>query len=299
MAARYATSLGSTNALLSGSTVGIGNRITIGNNTAGLTTLADLNDATKMYGATTSSHAVGIGDKLTINGGSRYAVAIGADIVINQNSPDSFAFGRAATIGTTTQSAEGGIAIGAVSKALNTKATAIGSGNLASGAYSTAIGSGGATATQATADGALALGGNATAGAQATNTDAIAIGGETKATGLNSIAIGKGAKQAGSSTMDANNIAFGTNSQNGNTYSGKTEGFEGSQVALGTNTKTSTDGQIAIGYAAQAGAQNHSIAIGTKTSNGSNGNSDISIGRNAMTYGDSSVALSSSAEVWG
>ncbi|MCP5575818.1 hypothetical protein NL318_27840, partial [Klebsiella pneumoniae] len=89
------------------------------------------------------------------------------------------------------------------------------------------IGSGGATATQATADGALALGGNATAGAQATNTDAIAIGGETKATGLNSIAIGKGAKQTGSNAEDANNIAFGNNAQNGNTSSGALEGFAG------------------------------------------------------------------------
>ncbi|WP_289847537.1 beta strand repeat-containing protein, partial [Acinetobacter defluvii] len=219
VAARFSTSLGSTNELLSGSTVGIGNRIIIGNNTA-LTSLDDLNIDNKMYGTTTSSHSVGIGDKLTINGGSRYAVAIGADIVVNQNSPDSFAFGRAATIGTATQTAEGGIAIGALSSAQNTKATAIGSGNLATGAYSTAIGSGGATPTQATGVGALALGGNATAGAKATSADAIAIGGQSNASGSKSVAIGNGATSnisggvalgSGSVVSDSTGLAYATN----------------------------------------------------------------------------------------
>ena len=241
LAARYATSIGSTNALLSGSTVGIGNRITIGNNNP-ISTLADLNDGalTKAYGASSSSHAVGIGDNLKINGGSRYAVAIGADIIVNQNSPDSFAFGRAAEIGTTTQTAEGGVAIGAVSKAQNTKATAIGSGNLATGAYSTAIGSGGTTTaktTQATADGALALGGNATAGAQAISTDSIAIGGQSVAgaTGKNqAIAIGKGAQAIGTQS-----ISVGT----GNIVKSNNAGVFGDPTTL----EVGADGTYVVG----------------------------------------------------
>ncbi|NHC05021.1 hypothetical protein G9F31_14875, partial [Acinetobacter sp. 187] len=267
--ARYSTSLGSTNKVVSGSSVAIGNRISILNNN-NPSTLADLNDGGKMYGTTTSSHAVGIGDNLTINGGSRYAVAIGADIVINQNSTDSFAFGRGAIIGTATQSAEGGVAIGAVSKAQKTKATAIGSGNVASGAYSTAIGSGGTSVTQATADGALALGGNATAGAKASATNAIAIGGESIASANKSVAIGTGS----SSISGEAGIALGAESLAHN---------RGVSIG-GKATSSSTSNQaISIGYATSV-IGDQSIAIGANTI--AEGNSSISIG------GDDLLAVS-------
>ncbi|QIO10243.1 ESPR-type extended signal peptide-containing protein [Acinetobacter lanii] len=267
--ARYSTSLGSTNKVVSGSSVAIGNRISILNNN-NPSTLADLNDGGKMYGTTTSSHAVGIGDNLTINGGSRYAVAIGADIVINQNSTDSFAFGRGAIIGTATQSAEGGVAIGAVSKAQKTKATAIGSGNVASGAYSTAIGSGGTSVTQATADGALALGGNATAGAKASATNAIAIGGQSVASANKSVAIGTGS----SSISGEAGIALGAESLAHN---------RGVSIG-GKATSSSTSNQaISIGYATSV-IGDQSIAIGANTI--AEGNSSISIG------GDDLLAVS-------
>ena len=105
---------------------------------------------------------------------------------------------------------KGATSIGTASTASGKQATAIGMNSTATGKNSTAIGSGGntpATATQATKDGAIAIGGNSVKGSQATGKNAIAIGGESIASEDNAVAIGVGAK-----STHGNSVALGTGS---------------------------------------------------------------------------------------
>ena len=106
--------------------------------------------------------------------------------------------------------AKGATSIGTASTASGQQATAIGMNSTATAKNSTAIGSGGntpTTATKATADGAIAIGGNSVKGSQATGKNAIAIGGESEASVDNAIAIG-----AGSKSTHGNSVALGVNS---------------------------------------------------------------------------------------
>ena len=105
---------------------------------------------------------------------------------------------------------KGATGIGTASQAIAQQATAIGMNSAATAQNATAIGSGGntpATATKATADGAIAIGGNSVKGSQATGKNAIAIGGESEASKDNAIAIG-----AGSKSTHGNSVALGVNS---------------------------------------------------------------------------------------
>ena len=105
---------------------------------------------------------------------------------------------------------KGATSIGTASTASGKQATAIGMNSTATGKNSTAIGSGGntpATATQATKDGAIAIGGNSVKGSQATGKNAIAIGGESIASEDNAVAIGVGSK-----STHGNSVALGTGS---------------------------------------------------------------------------------------
>ena len=117
---------------------------------------------------------------------------------------------------------------------MNSTATAI---------NATAIGSGGSTretATAATKEGAVAIGGDSVAGARATGKNAIAIGGRSTATQENAVAIGMG-----SSSTHGNSVALGTGStadgKNINTAAYKPTGFTGT---LGGNTAI---GEVSIG----------------------------------------------------
>ncbi len=105
---------------------------------------------------------------------------------------------------------KGATGIGTASQAIAQQATAIGMNSAATAQNATAIGSGGntpETATKATADGAIAIGGNSVKGSQATGKNAIAIGGESEASKDNAIAIG-----AGSKSTHGNSVALGVNS---------------------------------------------------------------------------------------
>ena len=131
-------------------------------------------------------------------------------------------------------SASGASAFGYLAKAQGSNSTAVGANSLA------------------TAANTIAIGGDSTAsGAQA-----IAIGNLSVANSVNSIALGNGAQQiysGGLNTATSNSIAIGHLATNGNRSSNGTEGFQGSQIAIGTEATTVTDGQIAIGYKANPG----------------------------------------------
>ncbi|AOA57870.1 hypothetical protein BFG52_05560 [Acinetobacter larvae] len=121
IAARYVTSIGTSNAILSGSSVAIGNKITILNGNT-ISSLADLDNQSKLYGDKTSARSVAVGD----------TIEIGA------NSGDSIALGVGTKIGA---GSKGAISIGAESKSGAVKAVALGMGSSASATDSVAIGS--------------------------------------------------------------------------------------------------------------------------------------------------------------
>ena len=105
---------------------------------------------------------------------------------------------------------KGATSIGTASQATKQQATAIGMNSTATAKNATAIGSGGSSrdkATAATAEGAIAIGGDSVAGARATGKNAIALGGQSTATKENAVAIGMGA-----SSTHGNSVALGTGS---------------------------------------------------------------------------------------
>jgi autotransporter adhesin len=155
-------------------------------------------------------------------------------------------------------SGRGGTAIGFYSAAtanfatalgLETRATAIGATALGFGAQASAIGAiaiGGAAgngvtplsvanSTLATGDYSIAIGSNATRGAQAAGDGSIALGGEATANGDGSIALGSEATANGD-----DDVAIGTGSTaNGN--------GNGSAVAIGAGNSATGAGAVAIG----------------------------------------------------
>ncbi|MHC5308247.1 hypothetical protein ACYSNS_13415, partial [Bartonella sp. LJL80] len=130
----------------------------------------------------------------------------------------------------------GATAMGIYNTANGTGSIAMGIGSQAMGTGSVAMGYGGdGTATKATiASGqyAVAIGGNATAGASATNTNSIALGGQSVSQGVSSIAIGTDSSATGDSS-----IAIGV----GNRVSGKQSG------AIGDPTTITGDGSYSLG----------------------------------------------------
>ncbi|PAU70336.1 ESPR-type extended signal peptide-containing protein, partial [Vreelandella alkaliphila] len=165
------------------------------------------------------------------------------------------------------------IAAGNSANASGVGASAFGNFSNASGYNATALGGGGEVGSfqgaQATADGAVAVGGNRVNGAQASADDAIAIGGESKAQGAVSIALGKESDANGDSA-----IAIGMGSYAWTLPSGDPLYGAYSSVALGDYAIANASQTTALGSRAWAeGAQ--STAIGNDT----------------LAYGGSSVAI--------
>ncbi|WP_373687896.1 beta strand repeat-containing protein, partial [Acinetobacter sp. YH12207] len=207
-----------------------------------------------------------------------------------------------------TASSDATTAIGVNSSASKKYASAIGLNSTASGEYATSIGSGGNTvskATQATADGALALGGNANAGAQASNINATAIGGESVASGVSAIALGTQAE-----ALATNSLAFGRKAQvtntnatgamaigsqldwafdaaDGGTQTVNTKADGRNSLALGNGAQSNSENSMALGNVANA-TGNQAIALGTY--NKANGLSSLSIGHRSNANADYALA---------
>ncbi|MDI1225068.1 ESPR-type extended signal peptide-containing protein [Acinetobacter sp.] len=220
--------------------------------------------------------------------------------------------GNAGTaIGHNSQANAFGTAVGVESRATGVGSTALGEGSQSTGQNAVALGgtatgsaSGNvvsvANAVTASGSGSVAIGGNATRGAQSTGTDSIAIGGQSRATNTGTIAIGKNAFTGAVGTESLNNIAIGTNASNSNIASGNSAGT-GGQIALGNGAKTTTFAQIAIGDNSNAGGNNYAIAIGggaTVTANSGVAVGGVAMGRNTQA-GSFAVGVGPGAQATG
>lgn len=209
---------------------------------------------------------------------SNYAIAMGNNAAVTQNSHSAAAIGDSAKA-----EAEGALALG--------KSTA------ASGADSIAVG------TEAAASGAdaLAMGKSA----QASGADALAMGKSAQASGADAVALGNGAVAGGSASVvlgkDASanavrSVVLGPSAGVG--MVGDVLGTKGSHVVIGDDAGNNIDGQqnIAIGYKTGNDVKSdHNVAIGSEagTNIGSSGNTsegkNVSIGYHA-NKNDSAVS---------
>ena len=209
---------------------------------------------------------------------SNYAIAMGNNAAVTQNSHSAAAIGDSAKA-----EAEGALALG--------KSTA------ASGADSIAVG------TEAAASGAdaLAMGKSA----QASGADALAMGKSAQASGADAVALGNGAVAGGSASVvlgkDASanavrSVVLGPSAGVG--MVGHVLGTKGSHVVIGDGAGNNIDGQqnIAIGYKTGNDVKSdHNVAIGSEagTNIGSSGNTsegkNVSIGYHA-NKNDSAVS---------
>ncbi|WP_255171911.1 beta strand repeat-containing protein [Xanthomonas hortorum] len=197
-----------------------------------------------------------------------------------------------ATNGGASAAGANSIAIGGQSSvtATSTSGIAVGRGSAVSGTYGIAQGDaaiagsyGIATGRNANAGGAgaVALGANATAGANAAGTDAVAVGAQSSvvAAGTSGIALGRGATVNG---------AFGI-AQGDGVVSGAT----GRNVAIGStgttaNGGTATGGAVAIGRA-QTATGNGAVAIGDP--NTASGTGAVAVGADNTATGQGALAL--------
>ncbi|WP_444813003.1 ESPR-type extended signal peptide-containing protein [Variovorax fucosicus] len=174
--------------------------------------------------------------------------------------------------------------MGIVSRATGTDAVAIGTRANAAADNATALGSGGtsaATAVRASGTGSVALGGNATAGANAAGTNAIAIGGESSATQTEAIAMGRLATASA-----LNTIAVGSNAR----------ADSAEAVAIGTNAVATGGRAVSIGSGNVANG-NGAVAIGDPST--ATGNGALAQGLDATATGDGAVSLGNTNMVGG
>ena len=214
-----------------------------------------------MTSLTSGSHNIGLGTTLTSVTTGEHNIGIGDDSLTNITGNGNIAIGGNANAATTTASKT--IAIGTNSVASSIGAIAIGSNLTSSEAHGPEQ-----DAAQARVMNSIAIGNNATSGANS--------GG-----GQNSIAIGNQAKANSTSDSGTSGIAIGAYSNAGD-----------HSVALGTSAlKSNTTGSdnIAVGTSAlksnTTGPGNIAIGENTLYSN-TRGDDNIAIGRNALYQSD-------------
>lgn len=272
---------------------------------------ADGDSSTVVIGGGKSS--ISIGDAANARGNSSIALGDGATVyndgTNNQLNDNSMAIGtKASTVASNyaiamgnnaavTQNSHSAAAIGDSAKAEAEGALALGKSTAASGADSIAVG------TEAAASGAdaLAMGKSA----QASGADALAMGKNAQASGADAVALGNGAVAGGSASVvlgkDASanavrSVVLGPSAGVG--MVGDVLGTKGSHVVIGDNAGNNIDGQqnIAIGYKTGNNVKSdHNVAIGSEagTNIGSSGNTsegkNVSIGYHA-NKNDSAVS---------
>ncbi|WP_266158513.1 beta strand repeat-containing protein [Dyella silvatica] len=275
-----------------------------------------------------SAIAIGQGAQAMVSGGGGSPVAIGVNAKASGSPGTAMPGGATTTFEATavgngaTATGQGGAAFGVASSATGTWGSALGTTATASGAqstavgtlaqatgnYSTSLGVGGttaATAVRASGLASLAIGGNASAGANAAGNNAIALGGQSSAAQANAIAIGLLSNAAAANAMAIGNaskalaastVAFGDSSTVAAAAgTGSIAGGHNSQVAGGTGAVALGEGQIANGNGAVAiGDPNSAIgngAVATGANDTANGDGAVAIGNNNNAQGIGSVAL--------
>ena len=246
-----------------------------------------------MTSLTTGSHNIGLGTTLLAVTTGEHNIGIGDDSLTNITGNGNIAIGGNANAATTTASKT--IAIGTNSVASSIGAIAIGSNLITSEAHGPEQ-----DAAQARVMNSIAIGNNATSGANSgAGINSIAIGNQAKANSTNDsgsggIAIGAYSNAGGysvalgvhaleSNTTGSDNIAVGTSALKSNTTGSV-------NTALGDSAlKSNTTGEhnISIGYAAMQhnDTGSYNIAIGDYALNASNtGSNNVAIGRDAMYF---------------
>lgn len=218
-------------------------------------------DGSGQFSLTAGCNASGSGQLAATAFGS-YAVVTGAAGV---------------AMGASTVAAKWAAAYGVDAAATGIGSLALGAGSVATALNSVSIGSGAgdgitfrsvADSTQATGSGAIAIGANATRGAQAFAADAIAIGGQATAgaAATNAVAIGRGANVTvangvalgdGANATMTNSVALGAGSMAASPHTGVISRF-GAPVA---GTATAANGTVSVG-AAGAARQVQNVAAG-------------------------------------
>ena len=244
-----------------------------------------------MTSLTTGSHNIGLGTTLLAVTTGEHNIGIGDDSLTNITGNGNIAIGGNANATAITASKT--IAIGTNSVASSIGAIAIGSNLITSEAHGPEQ-----DAAQARVMNSIAIGSNATSGANnGGGQNSIAIGNHAKAnstsdSGASGIAIGAYSNAGGYSvaigtsalagnTTGSDNIAVGTSALRSNTTGSV-------NTALGENSlyaNTTGEHNISIGYAATQhnDTGSYNIAIGDYALNASNtGSNNIAIGRNAM-----------------
>jgi len=176
--------------------------------------------------------------------------------------------------------------------------TALGFGSNATNLNSLAIGGAGgdgttalsvADSTTASGSGAIAIGSNATRGAQATGQDAIAVGGQATAANLSSIAIGRAGQSASTRGIAIGDAAVASAAAI-------------DSVAIGSSANVADFQSVAIGFSTQAQSSS-SVAFGPNARAGSTATpallAQIAIGNAALATGDRGVAIGSGANATG
>ena len=214
-----------------------------------------------MTSLTTGSHNIGLGTTLLAVTTGEHNIGIGDDSLTNITGNGNIAIGGNANAATTTASKT--IAIGTNSVASSIGAIAIGSNLITSEAHGPEQ-----DAAQARVMNSIAIGNNATSGANS--------GG-----GINSIAIGNQAKANSTSDSGSSGIAIGAYSNAG-----------GHSVALGTSAlRSNTTGSVntALGDSAllsnTTGSGNTALGKNSLYAN-TTGDDNIAIGRNALYQSD-------------
>ena len=246
-----------------------------------------------MTSLTTGSHNIGLGTTLLAVTTGEHNIGIGDDSLTNITGNGNIAIGGNANAATTTASKT--IAIGTNSVASSIGAIAIGSNLITSEAHGPEQ-----DAAQARVMNSIAIGNNATSGANSGGgINSIAIGNQAKAnstsdSGSSGIAIGAYSNAGGhsvalgtsalrSNTTGSDNIAVGTSALRSNTTGSV-------NTALGENSlyaNTTGEHNISIGYAATQhnDTGSYNIAIGDYALNASNtGSNNVAIGRDAMYF---------------
>ena len=281
---RYSNSLGTTNAVLSGSSVAIGNRIQILNGEQ-INSLADLDKESVMYGDRSSALSVAIGDTVRIGKNSKRAIAIG-------------------TLSSVGNNAESAIALGDQAQANGIGSIAQGKGAFASSSGTVAIGGGGinqlninlaeveAGHVQDVGERKIVL----KSFYQAGSTDkfqATVDGNEIILNYDNAGNITGGFAYLQSSQRDASGALIVVDPDNPTTYNSKVD--LSAAEAKGVLTSLSTGGAIAlkrqnvaIGIGSTA-LRSQSIAIGAQAS--AYGDQSLALGANTRTLGSSSIAI--------
>ncbi|WP_410160853.1 beta strand repeat-containing protein, partial [Acinetobacter cumulans] len=296
LVSRNSNSLGVSNALLSGSSIAVGNRISILNGNS-INSLADLDDSTKVYGGLASAKSIAVGDTITVGPNSVSAIAIGDTAKIGSNSANAVAVGALSHA-----NAANAIAAGAGASAAGTSTIAIGNSAFADHGGSIAVGGGDGNLIRTAAQvGVLQDVGerkititsyNFTSGTGGT-LDSVVDGNVLKFTLDGTGAVTNATAYVQTNKKDATGNLIPVNPADNSTYD-STLTYTGARAqdiydALSKGSALSIARQtVAIGTGSSA-IRSQSVAIGAQAS--AFGDQSVAIGANTRTLGSSSVAI--------